>query len=177
MFSWDVGNSVDGNVRCGAVLSRSVMSDSLRPYGLQSARLLCPWGFSRQEYWRGLPCPPPGDLPSPGIKPRSFALQVDSLPTEPPGKPLLGHWYKAFDLGGVNRKISSILEGGAESLRITHTSELGTQCRQNTESLLEQRLLPLSIPLHIHAQTGQKYKVTNTYGKFLGKLQECGYLL
>ena len=44
-------------------------------------------GILRQEYWSGLPCPPPGDLPSPGIKPRSPALQVDSLPTEPPGKP------------------------------------------------------------------------------------------
>ena len=53
---------------------------------VQPARLLCPWGFSRQEYWRGWPCPPPGDLPNPGIEPRSPALQVDSLPTEPPGK-------------------------------------------------------------------------------------------
>ena len=35
-----------------------------------------------------LPCPPPGDLPNPGIEPRSPALQVDSLPAEPPGKPL-----------------------------------------------------------------------------------------
>ena len=42
-------------------------------------------GFSRQEYWGGLPCPPPGDLPSPGIKPRSPTLQGDSLPSEPPG--------------------------------------------------------------------------------------------
>ena len=39
-------------------------------------------GFSRQEYWSGLPCPPPGDPPNPGIKPRSVALQVDSLPAE-----------------------------------------------------------------------------------------------
>ena len=44
-------------------------------------------GFSRQEYWSGLPCPPPGDLPKPGVKPRSSALQVDSLPFEQPGKP------------------------------------------------------------------------------------------
>ena len=44
-------------------------------------------GFSRQEYWSGLPCPPPGDLPNPGIKLRFPALQVDSLPAEPPGKP------------------------------------------------------------------------------------------
>ena len=44
-------------------------------------------GFSRQEYWSGLPFPSPGDLPNPGIKPRSPALQVDALPSEPPGKP------------------------------------------------------------------------------------------
>ena len=43
-------------------------------------------GFSRQEYWSGEPCPPPGDLPDPGIEPRSPALQVDSLPSELPGK-------------------------------------------------------------------------------------------
>ena len=41
-------------------------------------------GFSRQEHWSGLPFPPPGDLPDPGIQPTSSALQVDSL--------LLGHW-------------------------------------------------------------------------------------
>ena len=45
-------------------------------------------GFSRQEYWSRLPCPPPGDLPNPGIEPRSPALQVDSLPSKPPGKPM-----------------------------------------------------------------------------------------
>ena len=44
-------------------------------------------GFSRQEYWSGLSCPPPGDFPNPGIEPRSPTLQADSLPTEPPGKP------------------------------------------------------------------------------------------
>ena len=43
-------------------------------------------GFSRQEYWSGLPFPSPGDLPNPGIEPRSPKLQVDSLPSEPPGK-------------------------------------------------------------------------------------------
>ena len=37
-------------------------------------------GFSRQEYWSGLPFPSPGDLPDPGIKPRSLALQADALP-------------------------------------------------------------------------------------------------
>ena len=46
-------------------------------------------GFSRQEYWSGLPCPPPGDFPHPGIEPRSPTLQVDSLPSKPPGKPYM----------------------------------------------------------------------------------------
>ena len=44
-------------------------------------------GFSRQEYWSGLPFPSPGDLPNPGIKPGSPALQADTLSSEPPGKP------------------------------------------------------------------------------------------
>ena len=44
-------------------------------------------GFSRQEYWSGLPFPSPGDLPNPGIERRSPALQADALPSEPPGKP------------------------------------------------------------------------------------------
>ena len=70
-----------------AVLSHSVVSDSLQSHGLQPVRLLCPWGFSKQEYWSGLPCLPPGDLPNVGIKPRSPSLQADSLPSEPPGKP------------------------------------------------------------------------------------------
>ena len=42
-------------------------------------------GFSGQEYWSGLPFPSPGDLPDPGIEPRSPALQADALPSESPG--------------------------------------------------------------------------------------------
>ena len=64
-------------------ISCSVMSDSLRPHGLQPTRLFCPWVFSRQEYWGGLPCSPPGDLPNPGIRPQSPALQADSLTVIP----------------------------------------------------------------------------------------------
>ena len=43
--------------------------------------------FSRPGYWSGLPCPPPGNLPNPGIEARSPTLQADSLPAELPGKP------------------------------------------------------------------------------------------
>ena len=76
---------------CCAVLSFLVMSSSLQPHGLQSARLLCSWGFSRQEYGSGLPCPLPGDLPNPGIEPRSPILQADSFLSEPPG-PRIPEW-------------------------------------------------------------------------------------
>ena len=44
-------------------------------------------GFSRHEYWSGVPFPPPGDLPNPGMEPRSATLQAHSLRSEPPGKP------------------------------------------------------------------------------------------
>ena len=58
--------------------SRSVVSDSTTPWTV--AHQAPPsMGFSRQEYWSGLPFPSPGDLPNPGIKPRSLALQADSL--------------------------------------------------------------------------------------------------
>ena len=48
-------------------------------------------GFSRQQYWSGLPFPSPRDLSNPGIKLRSPTLQVDTLLSEPPGKPNI-HW-------------------------------------------------------------------------------------
>ena len=44
-------------------------------------------GFSKQEYWSGLPCPPTGGLPDPKIGPRSPTVQADSLPSKPSGKP------------------------------------------------------------------------------------------
>ena len=50
-------------------------------------------GFPRQEYWSGLPFPSPGDLPNQGIKPRSPALQADSLLSEPPRSPVYTRVY------------------------------------------------------------------------------------
>ena len=82
--------------------SCSVMSDSLRPQGLYIAHQAPPcMGFSRQEYWNGLPCPSAGDLPDLGIEPGSPALQADALPSEPPGKPQknLGRKIKVVGAG------------------------------------------------------------------------------
>ena len=68
--------------RC-LLLGRKVMTSvDMRPHGLYPAQAPLSVGFSRQEYWSGLPFPSPGDLPDPGIEPRSPALQADSLPTE-----------------------------------------------------------------------------------------------
>ena len=53
-------------------------------------------GFSRPEHWSGQPFPSPGDLPNPGIEPRSPTLQADSLPAEPPGQP------KNIGMGGLS---------------------------------------------------------------------------
>ena len=55
-----------------------------------------PMGFSRQEYWSGLPFPSPGDLPNPGIKPGSPELQSGSLPSEPPAKLLQVYSWVIF---------------------------------------------------------------------------------
>ena len=83
------------------VLKHSVVSDSLQSSGPWPTRLLCPRGFSRQEYWSGLPCPPPGHLADPGIKPRFPTSQVDSLPSEPPGQP---HGLKRNNFANIEQK-------------------------------------------------------------------------
>ena len=62
-------------------------------------------GFSRQEYWSGLPFPSPGGLPDPGIEPRSPALQADALTSEPPGK-------AALQIAKERREVKSKGEGG-----------------------------------------------------------------
>ena len=54
----------------------------------------CPWNSPGKEYWSGLPCPFPGNVPDPGIKFGSSALQADSLPFEPPGKPIITKRWK-----------------------------------------------------------------------------------
>ena len=55
-------------------------------------------GFSRQEYWSGLPFPSPGDLPKPGIKPGSPTLEADTLTSEPAGKPICQYNVPQFIL-------------------------------------------------------------------------------
>ena len=71
-------------------LITSVLSDSFLTLWTIAHQAPLSMGFSRQEYWSGLPIPSPGDLPNPGMEPVSpvtSALQTDSLPAEPLGKP------------------------------------------------------------------------------------------
>ena len=66
-----------------------------------------PMGFSRQEYWSGLPFPSSGDLPNPGIEPVFPTLQADSLPSEPPGKLVAGVTLKCKRRRGCFSGMSS----------------------------------------------------------------------
>ena len=76
---------------CVCVFSHSVLSDSVTPWTVAHQAPLS-MGFPRQDYWSGEPFLSPGDLPDPGIEPTSLGLQVDSLPSEPPGK----HYQEAY---------------------------------------------------------------------------------
>jgi len=69
-----------------------VMSDFVTPW-IVACQALLYMEFSRQEYWSRLPFPSPRDLPNSGIEPRSYALQADSLLSEPPEKPMYMYTY------------------------------------------------------------------------------------
>ena len=71
---------------CGSVTCSSRVQLFVTPWTVARQAPLST-GFPRQEYWRGLPFPPPGDLPDPGINPTSPALAGRFFTTEPPGKP------------------------------------------------------------------------------------------
>ena len=76
----------EANRHCEVKWSHSVVSDSLRPHGLVAYQVPPSMGFSRLEYWSGLPFPSPGDPPDPGIEPGSPAFQADTLTSEPSKK-------------------------------------------------------------------------------------------
>ena len=66
-------------------------------------------GFSRQEYWSGLPFPPPGDLPDPGIEPRSPAVAGRFFTTEPPGKPMFLYAFCEYYVSSLSGRIPSMV--------------------------------------------------------------------
>ena len=70
------------NIRSALLLSHIQLFVTSWTVALQAPQSM---RFPREEYWSGLPCPPPGDLPNPGMEPRSPALQADALLSELPG--------------------------------------------------------------------------------------------
>ena len=93
-------------------------------------------GFSRQECWSGLPYPSPGDLPNPGIKPGSPALQADTLLSEPPGKPLPVYVCESWTINKTEHQridafelvLEKTLESPLDCKRIQPVSPKGNQC-------------------------------------------------
>ena len=78
------------------MLSPSGVSDSLRTPWIAARQAPLSMGFSRQEYWSGVPFPSPEDLPLPGVEPGSPAWAGGFFAAEPPGKPLKQHGYQAL---------------------------------------------------------------------------------
>ena len=98
-------------------------------------------GFSRQGYWSGLPFPSPGDLPDPGIKPRSPALQADTLPTKLLVKPLIliykvlspnGAYPKEYRGWGKNKNANKSATLKFCSLRSMEVEEESGKCLEAT---------------------------------------------
>ena len=107
--------------------SHSFVFNSLQSHRLQPARLLLSMEFSRPEYWSRQLYLSPGALPNPGIKPSSPALQVDSLPSEPPGitcqedlgqkkTQLISYPRDAYDNGTQILLYQSTLRNGHQTL-------------------------------------------------------------
>ena len=99
--------------------------------------------FSRQEHWSGLPFPSPGDLPNPGIKPRSPAWQADSLPSEPPGKPRFPRckWGgRCVGSGGLRARPSAGSPGPRQRPGVVSSRDTGTR-----PALCVLRCIPFSV--------------------------------
>ena len=103
------------------------MSDSLRPHGLVAYQAPPSMGFSRQEYWSGLPFASPGDLPNPGIEPKSPPFQADALTSEPLIIVLSSSWINPLiKIAGRN----------INKLRYTNDTTLMAECEEELRSLL-----------------------------------------
>ena len=97
--SFQKNNCKNGQVQCRTWCNEScsAVSDFVSPGTIQSME------FSRPEYWSGWPFPSPGHLHNPGIEPRSPALQMDSFPAEPRGKPRM--WCKTWIITALRKAL------------------------------------------------------------------------
>ena len=135
--------------------------------------------FSRQEYWSGLPFPSPGDLPDPGIKPRSPALQADALPSEVPGKyiiildmkrdsAILPTWLKRVEnsVGSSDSKESACNVGDLDSFPGLHRSPGGGHGNPLQNSCLENSHGPRSLASYSpwgHKESNRTERLNRAY--------------
>ena len=106
-------------------------------------------GFSRQEYWSGLPFPSPGDLPDPGIEPGSPTLQVDTLTSEPPGKPTLT-LFKGYLLQYSWASLVAQLVKNLPTMRVTWVLGLGRSPGERKGYPLQYSGLEISMDCTVH---------------------------
>ena len=97
----------------------SVVSNSVSPHETVACQAPLSMGFSRQEYWSGLPCSSLVDLPNPGIEPGSPALKADTLPSETPEKPppppcFTKHKFLAHEQCPLFSKVHSLVQFSAD---------------------------------------------------------------
>ena len=119
-------------------------------------------GFSRQEYWSGLPFSPPGDLPNPGIEPRSPALYADSLPLSHQGSP-----YDYTTKSNLQIKCNSyqITNGIFHKTRTKNvTICMETQKALNSQSNLEKRRMELEESTYLTSDYITKLQPSGQYG-------------
>ena len=96
-------------------------------------------GFSRQDYWSGLPCPPSGELSNSGIElasPAPSALQADPLRTEPPGKPLYAEYILQNAWLDESQTGIKIVRGNINNLRYADDTTLMAESKEEPKSLL-----------------------------------------
>ena len=108
-----------GILKKGESISCSVLSDFMWPHGVQFCQASLSVGFSRQEYWSGLPFLAPGDLPNPGTEPRSPALYAESFLSKPPEKTIL----QSYSHQDSTHQDSTILAQRQKSMQINGTNQ------------------------------------------------------
>ena len=148
------------------MLSCSVVSDSLKPHGLQPARLLCPWGYSTQEYWSGLPCPPPQALTNPGNQPRSHTLKADYLLVKPPGKPKnIGVIFQTqeLNLGSLDESLVAQLVKNPPAMWETWVRSLGWEDSLEEDIATHSSILAWRIPMDRRAWRATLHGVAKSW--------------
>ena len=137
--------------------------------------------LSRQEYWSGLPFPSPGDLPNPGIKPRSPTLQADTLPSEPQGKPICRvHQEKCLARGNTSWKqdCNATLMAESEELKSLLMKVKGESEKVGLKLNIQKTKIMASSPItswQIDGETGEIVSDFNFLGSNITADGDCSH--